>query len=106
MTLAQDEAIAIRIVRPLGVHVQHGEIEGDQDVGGRHLAADVPKLGVVYRLQVAAPHGTCQAAQLFHLLDINLLRIYHLEPPVTPLTPAPKSISMTMRCASRASCRS
>src|SRR4051794_17166331 len=106
VAFAQDEAVADGVVGTVGIDVQDGEVEGNQDIGGRHLPANVPQTGTVHRLQVPPPYRACQLAQLLDLLSICLDGFYHREasPAPTPV-PAPMSMSNTSRCASSASCR-
>ena len=51
--LAEDEAVALRVVRPIGVDAEDPEVERSQDVQRRELAADVAQAGLVDHAQVA-----------------------------------------------------
>ena len=54
VALAQDEAVAAGIARPLRIVAQHAEIEGRQNVGDRHVAAGMAKLRLEHHRQRAA----------------------------------------------------
>ena len=55
VALGQDEPVALGVVDGLRRHVQHGAVEGGEDVDRGEVAADVAGAGVVDELEVLQP---------------------------------------------------
>ena len=64
VTLAEDEAVPLRVVRAPRVDAQDGVVQDGQDVERRELAADVAEARLVDHAQVAQPSLGGQSAQL------------------------------------------
>ncbi len=75
MALGQHEAVTLRVLRAFRENVQHAEEKRGQNVGGRHLSADMACAGFVDSLHVAQAYLPGNLLE-FPGLHVILARIF------------------------------
>src|SRR6266568_2401941 len=71
MALTQDESVALRPGWRSGIDLEHREIEGGKDVGGRQIAANVAEARAVDHFEVASAYVSGQVPEP---IDLKLVR--------------------------------